>query len=80
VIHPAAALALSTPDGRAVDDGDLGDAGSLVVDDHGFAIVGDWAIDAESSDAAFRVYSLLLRFGGTSGLCHDAAAARERAG
>jgi hypothetical protein len=44
-------------------DGDLGETGTLVVEDHGFAIVGDWVIN----DAAFRVYSLLLRFGGSSG-------------
>lgn len=52
----------STP----VDD-DLGDEGSLVVEDQSFAIVGEWVITAEISDAAFRVYSMLLRFGGTSG-------------
>ncbi len=49
----------------AVDD--LGDDGSLVVEDQTFAIVGEWVITAEISDAAFRVYSMLLRFGGTSG-------------
>jgi Helix-turn-helix domain len=57
----------SAPDDSSDDDGDLGDAGSLVVEDSGFAIVGDWVINAEISDAAFRVYSLLLRFGGSSG-------------
>ena len=46
---------------------EYGDAGSLVVEDGGFAIVADWVIHAEISDAAFRVYSLLLRFGGSSG-------------
>ena len=46
---------------------ELGDAGTLVVEDPGFAIVGEWVITAEISDAAFRVYSMLLRFGNTSG-------------
>ena len=45
----------------------LGDEGSLLVEDQAFAIVGEWVITAEISDAAFRVYSILLRFGGTSG-------------
>ncbi|HZI96969.1 MAG TPA: hypothetical protein VFD41_05525, partial [Actinomycetales bacterium] len=48
-------------------DDALGDEGSLVVEDQAFAIVGEWVITAEISDAAFRVYSMLLRFGGTSG-------------
>jgi len=46
---------------------DLGDDGTLVVEDHTFAIVGEWGITSELSDAAFRVYSMLLRYGGTSG-------------
>lgn len=46
---------------------DLGDEGSLVVEDQRFAIVPEWVITAEISDAAFRVYSMLLRFGGSSG-------------
>ena len=46
---------------------DLGEDGSLVVEDHTFAIIPDWVINADISDAAFRVYSLLLRFGNTSG-------------
>jgi hypothetical protein len=46
---------------------DLGYDGSLVVEDTPFAIVPEWVITADLSDAAFRVYSLLLRFGGTSG-------------
>ena len=49
------------------DQDDLGEDGSLVVEDHTFAIIPDWVINADISDAAFRVYSLLLRFGGTSG-------------
>lgn len=51
----------------ALTDADLGDPNSLVVEDQAFAIVGEWIITAEISDAAFRVYSMLLRFGGTSG-------------
>ena len=49
------------------DQDDLGEDGSLVVEDHTFAIIPDWVINADISDAAFRVYSLLLRFGNTSG-------------
>ena len=41
--------------------------GSLRVEDQPFAVVPEWVIDSEISDAAFRVYSLLLRFGNTSG-------------
>ncbi len=48
-------------------DAGLGDEGSLVVEDAGFAIVGEWVITAEISDGAFRVYSMLLRFGNSSG-------------
>ena len=55
------------PDLEAAGDADLGDEGSLLVEDQAFAIVGEWIITAEISDAAFRVYSMLLRFGGTSG-------------
>lgn len=40
--------------------------GWLVVDQH-FAIVPEWVIDAEISDAAFRLYSVLLRYGQSSG-------------
>jgi len=46
---------------------DLGDQGTLVVEDQRFAIVQDWVIGADISDAAFRVYALLLRFGNSSG-------------
>ena len=49
------------------DQDDLGEDGSLLVEDHTFAIIPDWVINADISDAAFRVYSLLLRFGNTSG-------------
>lgn len=45
---------------------DLGDAGSLVVEER-FAIVPEWLLDAAVSDAAVRLYAVLLRFGQTSG-------------
>ena len=41
-------------------------AGDLVVEER-FAIVPEWLIDAEISDAAFRLYSALLRYGQSSG-------------
>ena len=41
--------------------------GSLLVEDQRFALVADWVIGAELSDAAFRVYSSLLRFCNGSG-------------
>jgi hypothetical protein len=40
---------------------------ALLVEEQRFAIVPEWVIDAELSDAAFRLYSLLLRYGATSG-------------
>ena len=46
---------------------DFADAGSLHSRGASFALVPDWVIGAELSDAAFRVYSLLLRFGNGSG-------------
>jgi hypothetical protein len=49
---------VATPDGGA--------AGSLVVDRR-FAIVPEWVIDAPISDTAYRLYSVLLRYGQTSG-------------
>jgi hypothetical protein len=42
------------------------DPGSLLVEEQRFAVVPEWVIGAELSDAAFRVYSLLLRFGNGS--------------
>ena len=59
--------ATSLPEADHDDHEDLGDDGTLVVEDHTFAIVGEWVITSELSDAAYRVYSLLLRYGGTSG-------------
>jgi hypothetical protein len=46
---------------------DLSPPGSLRVEHPPFALVPEWVIDADVSDAAFRVYSLLLRYGNTSG-------------
>lgn len=46
---------------------DLDDSGSLTVEDTPFAIVPEWVITTPITDAAFRVYALLLRYGGTSG-------------
>jgi len=42
-------------------------AGTLVVEEPRFAIVPEWVIDAPVSDSAFRLYSLLLRYGNSSG-------------
>ncbi|MGH8774431.1 MAG: helix-turn-helix domain-containing protein [Jiangellaceae bacterium] len=53
----------SAPDDRP----DLGDPGSLLVEEQRFAVVPEWVIDAEISDGAFRLYSLLLRYGNSSG-------------
>jgi hypothetical protein len=41
--------------------------GTLVVEEPRFAIVPEWVIDAALSDGAFRLYSLLLRYGNGSG-------------
>jgi hypothetical protein len=42
-------------------------AGTLVVEEPWFAIVPEWVIDAAVSDGAFRLYSLLLRYGNGAG-------------
>jgi hypothetical protein len=39
----------------------------LVVEPQRFAIVPEWVLDLDVSDAALRLYALLLRYGGTSG-------------
>ena len=57
----------ASTDARDAVSQELGAEGSLVVEDHHFAIVPEWVITAQVSDAAFRVYSMLLRFGNTSG-------------
>jgi len=43
-----------------------GDQGSLVLEQR-FAVVPEWVIDAGISDSAYRLYSVLLRYGQTSG-------------
>ena len=50
-----------------VPSGDFSGPGSLRVEDPPFALVPEWVIDTDISDTAFRVYSLLLRYGNTSG-------------
>ena len=50
-----------------VPSDDFSPPGSLRVEDQPFALVPEWVIDTDISDAAFRVYSLLLRYGNTSG-------------
>lgn len=44
----------------------VGEEGSLVLEQR-FAIVPEWVIDADISDCAYRLYSVLLRYGQTSG-------------
>src|SRR3954465_5207896 len=39
---------------------------SLVLEQR-FAVVPEWVLDAELSDAAFRLYAVLLRYGQSSG-------------
>src|SRR3954451_5706794 len=46
--------------------GENDDEGVLVLEQH-FAIVPEWVLDAEISDAALRLYAVLLRYGQTSG-------------
>ncbi|MCI2238121.1 helix-turn-helix domain-containing protein [Paenibacillus sp. TRM 82003] len=40
---------------------------SLVIEEPRFALVPEWVIDAKIPDSSFRLYSLLLRYGGSSG-------------
>ncbi len=40
---------------------------TLVVEPQRFAIIPEWVLDLDVSDAALRLYALLLRYGGTSG-------------
>jgi len=55
---------------RDADGGPAGDsagaAASLALEQH-FAVVPEWIIDADISDCAYRLYSVLLRYGQTSG-------------
>ena len=48
-------------------EADDNSAGTLFVEEPRFAIVPEWVIDAAVSDGAFRLYSLLLRYGNSSG-------------
>jgi hypothetical protein len=57
----------SDPSTTSVPSHEFSPPGSLRVEDQPFAVVPEWVIDTEISDAAFRVYCLLLRFGNTSG-------------
>ena len=45
---------------------DLDDEGTLLLEQR-FSIVPEWVLDAEISDAALRLYAVLLRYGQTSG-------------
>ena len=47
---------------RRAGQGDM-----IVVEPQRFAIVPEWVLDLEVSDAALRLYELLLRYGGSSG-------------
>src|SRR5690242_1743199 len=72
VMSATSQLAPAPPDSdaEAIKDGpgaeSVGAAASLVVERR-FAVVPEWVIDADISDAAFRLYSVLLRYGHTSG-------------
>src|SRR3954469_21575440 len=52
---------MNTLDSEADDNEDV-----LVLEQH-FAIVPGWVLDADISDAALRLYAVLLRYGQTSG-------------
>jgi len=60
-------MSYSSDRSTTVPSDDFSGPGSLRVEDQPFALVPEWVIDADVSDAAFRVYSLLLRYGNTSG-------------
>src|SRR3954452_19391701 len=45
---------------------EVDDEGVLILEQH-FAIVPEWVLDADISDAALRLYAVLLRYGQTSG-------------
>jgi Helix-turn-helix domain len=57
---------VSQPDQPIVDDAELDDEGTLLMEQR-FSIVPEWVLDAEISDAALRLYAVLLRYGQTSG-------------
>lgn len=73
-IHVPADRQAPTPtDSRPTNAANTGDQPSqaddvsLVVEEPRFALVPEWVIDAPIPDSPFRRYSLLLRYGGTSG-------------
>src|SRR5215218_1524552 len=51
---------------RADPVDEVEDEGVLVLEQH-FAIVPEWVLDADISDAALRLYAVLLRYGQSSG-------------
>ncbi|NAZ80444.1 hypothetical protein GTR02_01245 [Kineococcus sp. R8] len=56
------------PDAAARADARLApDDTSLIIEEPRFALVPEWVIDAKVPDSSFRLYSLLLRYGGSSG-------------
>src|SRR3954447_4698798 len=57
---------MSTQAAPADDVDDVDDEGVLVLEQH-FAIVPEWVLDADISDAALRLYAVLLRYGQSSG-------------
>src|SRR3954447_6420066 len=57
---------MSTQAAPADDVDDVEDEGILVLEQH-FAIVPEWVLDADISDAALRLYAVLLRYGQSSG-------------
>ena len=58
---------MTTPPAPPTVDPDAGEAGTLVLEGPRFAIVPEWMIDSPIPDAGFRLYSLLLRYGNSSG-------------
>src|SRR6478736_2484235 len=57
----------TTPTQSTVGTANEDESGTLLVDGPRFAIVPEWMIDSPIPDAGFRLYSLLLRYGNTSG-------------
>ncbi len=53
--------------GTALTAVDRDDSGVLLVEEQRFSILPEWVLDLEVSDAAIRLYAVLLRYGGSSG-------------
>jgi hypothetical protein len=51
---------------RSAPPDELDDEGTLLLEQR-FSIVPEWVLDADISDAALRLYAVLLRYGQTSG-------------